>query len=212
VTTKFERERSDVETLLSLLSISGPILTDPNAGGQNESGADVVYAAPSGVVGIQVTDYAVDEAEEQRPKKQSRGVEKRLAADAMNDGGPVKGYGMTGSANYIRALKARIMNKLPKSMAAFPKKWLLIVAQKEAWGTALSTFFAAEHVDLNEMNRVINCDLQGSQYNRVLVLLQSEKVVIEWTPTGHWKFLVDDRKPLSQARVQKLQEKLQPGK
>jgi hypothetical protein len=210
--SKFERERSDVESLLALLDISMPVLSDANAGGHDESGADVVYACGSGRIGIQVTDYVADEAGEERPKAQSRAVEKRLAAEATKSVRPSKGYGMTAPADHVRALKTRIKHKLPKSMAAFSQKWLLIVAQKDSWGAGLSTFFAAENVDLERLNVAINPLLAESQYNHVFVLLQSEKVVIEWTPTDRWRFLVDQRKPLSSARIQELRAKLDLSK
>src|ERR1039458_863084 len=181
--SKFYGERSDVEHLLALLGISQPNLVDPNNGGRDETGADVAYICPARRIGIQVTEYSADEGNIIAPKQQSRATERKLATKAAGSNEAIKGYGMTSSGNYIQALKVRIKAKLMKSMAPFDEKWLLILAQKISWGSTMSTFAAAAHIAIAEMNLEIDPLLRGSQYDRVLLVLQLEKVVVEWTPT-----------------------------
>jgi hypothetical protein len=115
---------------------------------------------------------------------------------------------MTGSGNYIGALKARIKAKRIKSMAPFDEKWLLIVAQKSAWGSTMSTFAAAAHVAVAEMNSELDPLLRGSQYDRVMLFLQLEKVVVQWMPTSKWKKIVDQQILVDPKRVAALRNKL----
>jgi hypothetical protein len=203
----YNDERAHVEKLLALTNIdAAPKLEDPNDSGREETGADVAYITLAGRVGIQVTEYTVDEASENKPKEHSRAKEKRLAHAAAKEPGPVKAYGMASASDYAKGLGERIRIKALKSMGNFVEKWLLVATQIRS--APSSTFFSAEHVLMPELDDKLIPLLEGSQYDRVLVLLSLEEVVFQWRPKRTWEKIADNRQPVSPARIEELRKKL----
>jgi hypothetical protein len=184
----FQLERVDVEALLALTGISLPCLSDPNSSGRSESGADVVYCGPDGPIGIQVTDYTVDEAAHTGRTGRARAEEKRRADEAVQTKGPVKGYGMVVPGNHRQGLISRFKEKLRNSMDAFTERWLLVVAQK-GWGATGATFFAASQVDVAELNADLDAMLQTSQFDKAFILLKVERVLFEWNRAERWRMI-----------------------
>jgi hypothetical protein len=208
---RFEDERRHVERLLGLIEGETVEIRDPNKGGREETGVDVVCVTAGNdgsEIGIQVTEYNPDEGQEVAPKQQSRAVDKRRAAEELKSDEPIKSYGMSVSAGYIEALKKRIKDKLLKSTIRFDEVWMLIAAQNPRWGESSSTFLAAEQVSLAELDACLHPLLTGSHFDRVFLLLETEEVVFEWSPTTKWQNVADKRVPPDPARVADLRKKL----
>jgi hypothetical protein len=136
----------------------------------------------------------------------SRAVEKKLAKD--NPGG----YGFSASGEYIRALAKSLKAKLEKSFSFVDEGWLLIVAQNPTWGITSSTFVAADHVSVDQMNAELHHLLAGKHYAKAFLFLATERVLYEWNPDDKWQLRKDARSVLDPARVEALRQKLKFSK
>ena len=189
-------EQAAVERLCKLLNYAPKSYRNPNSPGV-ETGVDVELALDGRLVGVQVTEFHVDEgAGHSKAGSRARKNEVNIAKEALKGSGRVKAYGFSASADYLPSLLKRIEEKVKKANArpitGFDEIWLLVCAQVSPWGATGSTFISRDSVCASRLNSQGGALLHGSPFSRVFLMLMLEGVVYGWSPEdGEWRLLND---------------------
>lgn len=176
--TKYDRERALAEHLLAALDLAERAeLSDPHAGGTQETGVDVVVTIDGLRIGVQVTE--VDTGAVQG---EARGEEKRLARVA-GAGKPYFSWGQNDPAKMIAGLKRSVQVKALRTPAGFDEAWLLICAGVPEHGAAVSTLLSTPWITPEALTTATASILAGAAYTRAFVLsvLGVEWALYTWT-------------------------------
>lgn len=178
--TKFEVERDIVGRLLSRLGHRDFSLSDPNAGGRVESGADVSADIGNPAVGFQVTQYQPDLGADSG----SRGSRLRTReARRASIGLPTPVFVAPFS---IEALVYLVEAKSRKgwSQIEFPDMRLVIAASVPQHGGTGSTWLSQSRMD--EMNSQLSPILAQTRYSAAYLYAIMQGDVCQWTTESGW--------------------------
>src|SRR5215467_12971782 len=105
----YATERDIIERFLSLLNITNPLLSDPNAGLKTDTGADVAWKVDEGQIGFQVVEFHSDNGlASKQGGSQLRRAEKTKAASG-------RPYTMAVRLDPIPALVSAIDRKVDRA-------------------------------------------------------------------------------------------------
>jgi len=119
--TKFDTEKARAALLLERLGITPEAYHDPNSGGAQESGADVVAVIDGRRIGIQVTDIDTGAV-----RGQARAAERRLAREAEAADTTYGTWAQNDLAVIVASIAHTIQRKARMSFAGFDEFWLLM--------------------------------------------------------------------------------------
>jgi hypothetical protein len=184
VMTKFDHEKARAGHLLERMGIAAESLVDPNSGGTQESGADVVAIIDGRKVGIQVTDIDTGS----RPG-QARAAEVRLSEKAITEGTTYFVWGQNDSATIIDRIGQTVARKARISVAGFDDFWLLMCGGVPEFGAVGATMIMTPWLETGALNARTTNDLASSNYTRAfidVILGVEEKALYEWRRDAGW--------------------------
>jgi len=186
----YAAERDIVGRFLSVLNITNPRLSDPNAGLNTDTGADVAWSLDEGEIGFQVTEFHSDKGLVPNPKgSHLRRAEKAKAAS----GGP---YTMAVGPDPIPGLVSAIVQKVSRAARLdrerFQKVILVIAASLPHDGVGATLLLdVALEPKLAHLNAATHNLLAGSAYDGAyvfsIVSLEGTPVVYEWQRESAWR-------------------------
>jgi hypothetical protein len=175
-----------------MFGITGPQLSDPNAGLKKDSGADVAWTVDGGDIAFQVTEYHSDRglAPGQRASR-LRQVEKAKAASG-------RPYTMAGRLDPIPGIVSSVTEKVARAAHAdrqrFPELILLIASSLPHDG-AVATFLwdVALEANLPRLNAAAHELLSRSAFDSAYILnvlsLDGAPAVYQWDREDGWRRL-----------------------
>jgi hypothetical protein len=183
--TKFETEKARAVLLMQRLGLTPDTdYENPNAGGRQESGADVVTVIGGRRIGIQVTD--IDTGEQQG---HAQAAERRLAKDAAAQETTYGTWAQNDASKLIASVVRTISRKARLSFSGFDEFWLLMCAGVPEFGAVGSTFIMTPFLDATALDLASQNILEASKYNRVFlyaVLGVEEKTLYSWERGAQW--------------------------
>jgi len=188
--SKFQLERHIVDRFVRELGYTHFSLSDPNAGQNADTGADVLLTLNGRRYGIQVTVYHSDEGS--TPTQKGSALRRQEAA---YKGWPTA-YAMCARASPWNGLVHRLQSKCSKqhSQNAFDEVVLLVAASVPQSAAVVSTFLWDRAVDVNMMNAVLSPILRAGAYSSAYLYNMmgvGGPSVYEWTKAlGDWRKLL----------------------
>jgi len=150
VVASFAHEAAIVRRLLDTLGLPYANLTDPNVLYGRETGADVQIEREGRKVGIQVTDYAVDEG----LVDQRRGLRATERRNVKRGDYPT--YSLPLTHHRRAALRLRVLDKIAKAgryaFSEYDEVWLLVGAGLARDDAAASTFPVPALLSTGDLN------------------------------------------------------------
>ncbi len=188
----YATERDIVARFLSAFGITGPRLSDPNAGLKKDTGADVVWTRDGWGIGFQVTEYHSDKGLGPNQKgSQLRRAEKAKAAS----GGP---YGMWVGLDPIPALFSTIAQKVDQATRPDRQRFceviLIIAASLPHDGVGSTSLLdPALGPKLPNLNAATHDLLVHSAYDSAYIFnilsIEGTPVVYKWDRENGWRRL-----------------------
>jgi len=180
----FEHEAAVVRRLLDTLRLPYANVTDPKALYGRETGADVQIEREGLKIGIQVTDYAVDEATTDQ-RRGLRATERRNAKQ-----GKYPGYWLPLAHHRQAALRLRVLDKIEKArgytFSEYDEVWLVVGAALALDYAVVSTSLLPMFVSVDDLSNDLDEELRRSKYKRAFVHVQVGGTVFAWTPDQRW--------------------------
>ena len=186
----YATERDIVERFLSLLNITNPRLSDPNAGLKTDTGADVSWKVDEGQIGFQVIEFHSDNR--LAPKQggsQLRRAEKTKAASG-------RPYTMAVRLDPIPALVSAIVRKVNLAARLDRHRFykvILVVAASLPHDSPGATFLLDDEFEskLTHLNVATHELLASSAYDSAYIFnmlsLGGTPVVYEWERGNGWR-------------------------
>jgi hypothetical protein len=181
----FEHEAVVVRRLLDTSALPYANLADPKVLYGRETGADVQIEYEGWKIGIQVTDFSVDEAVADR-RRGLRATERENAKD-----GRYPTYSLPLAHDRRAALRIRVLDKIEKArgytFSEYDEVWLVIGAGLALDYAVVSTFLPTVFVSVDDLDTDLDAELRRSKYQRAFVHAQVGGTVFEWMPNRRWQ-------------------------
>ena len=178
--TKFDVERDIVGRLLSRLGHRDFSLSDPNAGGRIESGADVSADIGNPAVGFQVTQYQSDlRADSGSRGSRLRAREARRASIGLLTPAFVAPFSIEALVHLVEA-----KSRKGWSQTEFPDMRLVIAASVPQLGGTISTWLSQPRLD--EINSQLSPILTQTRYSTAYLYAIMQGDVYQWTRESAW--------------------------
>jgi hypothetical protein len=180
-----EHEVAIVRRLLAASALPYANLTDPKALYGRETGADVQMEHEGRKIGIQVTDFSVDEAIAD-PRRGLRATERKNARQ-----GRYPAYWLPLAHDRRRALRIRVLDKIEKArgytFSEYGEVWLVVGASLALDHAVVSTFLPTMFASLDDLNTDLDAELCRSKYQRAFVHVEVGGTVFEWSRDRRWQ-------------------------
>jgi len=182
----FEHEAAVVRRLLDTSALPYANLADPNVLYGRETGADVQIEHRGRKIGIQVTDFSVDEA----IANQRRGLRATERENAKRGRYPT--YSLPLAHDRRTALRMRVLDKIEKARdytfsEYYDEVWLVVGAGLALDYAVVSTFLPTMFVSVDDLNTDLDAELRRSKYQRAFVHVEVGGTVFEWLPDRRWQ-------------------------
>ena len=181
----FEHEAAVVRRLLDTSALPYANLADPKVLYGRETGADVQIEHEGRKIGIQVTDFSVDEA----IADQRRGLRATERKNARRGRYPT--YSLPRARDRRTALRMRVLDKTEKArgytFSEYDEVWLVIGAGLALDYAVVSTFLPTMSISVDDLNTDLDAELCRSKYQRAFVHVEVGGTVFEWLPDRRWQ-------------------------
>jgi len=181
----FEHEAAVVRRLLDTSALPYANLADPKVLYGRETGADVQIEHEGRKIGIQVTDFSVDEAIAD-PRRGLRATERENARRER-----YSAYSLPLAHDRRRALRMRVLDKIEKArgytFVEYDEVWLVVGAGLALNHAVVSTFLPTMFVSVDDLNTDLDAELRRSKYQRAFVHVEVGGTVFEWLRDRRWQ-------------------------
>ncbi len=182
----FGHEAAVTERLLGVLGVWYSHLVNPLVKYARQTGADVEIERSGRKIGIQATDFSIDEGIV-NPRRNLRATERRNARQRK-----VTTYSIP-HRNQRAALRRRIAAKLKiaarHDFKEFGEVWLLVAAMLARDDAVASTSILPQFLRPDDLNRDFDEALRRSNYAHAFIHIQVYDTVYEWTPEEAWRLV-----------------------
>jgi hypothetical protein len=158
--------------------------------GPDKRGIDVLFEIDSRPISAQHTTFHWDEGD----SAGVRGSPARSKEEIARKGGTP--YGMFVKAEYRRALRVRIEDKIDKAAAhdnrdLVCETWLVISASSGRPGANGATLMLPPLLRGDDFNALCHAQLAASKFECACLVLHMNRIVWGWDRPGRWRVLAD---------------------